>query len=237
MITRTRKRTSLLASLALALTVAAAPQDAPDRTEADEIVEGVDVSHYQGTIDWPAVEEAGIGFAYIKATQGTRWVDPRFAENWKQVGKTGIRRGAYHFFEPDVDGTAQAKHFLSTVSLKEGDLLPVVDVETKGPGLATNLEKYLAEIKRQTSLDAMIYVSPAFWNEHLADRRSEPWPNPLWIAEYGVSTPRGTSGIGPWVVWQYAQDGRVAGIEGPVDRDRARVIPHAPSATPKQPAE
>ncbi|MEE2681967.1 MAG: glycoside hydrolase family 25 protein [Planctomycetota bacterium] len=234
MMQRTRTRASLLASLALplALMIAAAPQETPDRAEVDEIVEGIDVSHYQGAIDWPVVEKAGIGFAYIKATQGTKWVDPRFAENWKQVGKTGIRRGAYHFFEPDVDGTAQAKHFLSIVSLQKGDLLPVVDVETSGPELAANLELYLAEIKRQTGLDAMIYVSPAFWNRHLGERSTTPWPNPLWIAEYGVSTPKETKGIGPWIVWQYTQDGRVKGVEGPVDRDRARMVPHAPAPPP-----
>ena len=223
----------IIVGVSLVLFGAATAQDPPQQDEATEIVEGIDVSHFQGTIDWDAVEGAGIEFAYIKATQGTTWVDPRFSENWKQVGKTGIRRGAYHFFEPDVDGTAQAKHFLSTVSLEEGDLLPVVDVETNGPGLLVNLEKFLEETKRQTKLDAMIYVSPAFWNEHLAEKRSEPWPNPLWIAEYGVTAPRAALGLAPWVVWQYEENGRVAGIEGPVDRDRARQIRATPQSAPE----
>ena len=221
--------------LSLALTGAAAAQEAPETTpQEDKVVEGIDVSHFQGAIDWPTVEGADIRFAYIKATQGTKWVDPRFAENWSGVARTGIRRGAYHFLEPDVDGTAQAKHFLKTVELKEGDLLPVVDVETKGPNLRVNLEKFLTEVKRQTKLDAMIYVAPAFWNDHLETSREEPWPNPLWIAEYGVSTPRAAGSLGPWLVWQYEQDGRVPGITGPVDRDRARRVhteeaPAAPS--------
>ena len=58
---------------------------------------------------------------------------PRFKENWKAVAGTSIKRGAYHFLEPDVDGTRQAKHFLATVELEAGDLLPVVDVETRVP--------------------------------------------------------------------------------------------------------
>ena len=231
----TRALMSSLALLCLVMMVTAAPQKAPETTaQEDEIVEGIDVSHYQGAIDWPAVEGAGIRFAYIKATQGTKWVDPRFAENWSGVAKTDIRRGAYHFLEPDVDGTAQAKHFLKTVELEEGDLLPVVDVETKGPNLLVNLEKFLAEVKRQTKLDAMIYVAPAFWNDHLENAREEPWPNPLWIAEYGVSTPKAAGSLGPWLVWQYEQDGKVPGINGPVDRDRARRVhtEETPAAEP-----
>ena len=218
------------------LFAATAQEQEPPTTPPTEIIEGIDVSHFQGTIDWKAVEGAGIRFTFIKATQGTRWVDPRFKANWTEVAKTGIRRGAYHFLDPDVDGTAQARHFLDTVTLEDGDLLPVVDVETKGPDLVANLEKFLAEIRRQTRLEAMIYVSPAFWNEHVKDARTEPWPNPLWIAEYGVSEPRAAIGLGPWQVWQYEQDGRVAGIEGPVDRDRARSV--RPAKAPiKQPTE
>ena len=231
-----RAVSSSLAVLCLSLVVAAASQKAPETTpQEDEIVEGIDVSHYQGIIDWPTVEGADIRFAYIKATQGTQWVDPRFVENWSAVARTSIRRGAYHFLEPDVDGTAQAKHFLKTVKLKEGDLLPVVDVETKGPNLRVNLEKFLNEVKRQTKLDAMIYVAPAFWNDHLETARKDAWPNPLWIAEYGVSTPKAAGSLGPWLVWQYEQDGRVPGIKGPVDRDRARRV-HTEEAPAPEPA-
>ena len=232
----TRALSSGLAVLCLSLLVATAPQKAPETTpQEDEIVEGIDVSHYQGIIDWPTVEGADIRFAYIKATQGTKWVDPRFVENWSAVAKTTIRRGAYHFLEPDVDGTAQAKHFLKTVELKKGDLLPVVDVETKGPNLRVNLEKFLTEVKRQTKLDAMIYVAPAFWTDHLETAREDPWPNSLWIAEYGVSTPKAAGSLGPWLVWQYEQDGRVPGIKGPVDRDRARRV-HTEEARAPEPA-
>ncbi|MEC8818511.1 MAG: glycoside hydrolase family 25 protein [Planctomycetota bacterium] len=220
-----RRIALLVVAAGVAGSLLAAVQDPPPPpTKEAKPVEGIDVSHYQGAIDWSRVEGAGIEFAYIKATQGTRWVDPRFKENWKAVAGTSIRRGAYHFLEPDVDGTRQAKHFLATVELEAGDLLPVVDVETPGPDLATNLERFLAEVRRQKGYEAMIYVSPAFWNDHLAGRRETPWPNPLWVAEYGVSTPKATRGIGPWIIWQYTQDGRVEGIEGPVDRDRARTV-------------
>ena len=185
---------------------------------------GIDVSHFQGKVDWAVVEKAGIGFAFAKATQGAKFVDPRFAENWKALGNTKIARGAYHFLEPDVDGTVQAKHFLANVKLAPGDLLPVVDVEKKGPKLFEVLSAYLAEVKAQLGIDAIIYVSPAFWNEHLAAQVTSPWPNPLWIAEYGVKEPKPTTNIGPWVIWQYDRKGRVPGVEGNVDRDRTRAL-------------
>jgi lysozyme len=190
----------------------------------DVTVEGIDVSHYQGDIDWSKVKNDGIVFAIIKATQGMRTVDPRFKLNWAASKKAGLNRGAYHFLEPDQDGTAQAKHFLKTVNFAKGDLIPAVDVERKGEALTRTLKAFLAEVKSSLGVEAVIYVSPSFWNEHLADAFDAPLPNPLWIAEYGASKPKATRKIGPWLVWQYSQTGRVDGISGPVDRDRARTL-------------
>lgn len=212
---------TLLLTLCLVL-VSSVHQDTPGRE--DVTVEGVDVSHYQGEIDWTKVKDDGIAFAIIKATQGTRSVDPRFKLNWAGAKKAGLSRGAYHFLEPDQDGSAQARHFLETVNFAAGDLIPVVDVERKGDALPATLKAFLAEVKRRLGVDAVIYVSPSFWNEHLADAFENPLPNPLWIAEYGVSQPKPTRKIGPWLVWQYSQSGRVDGIAGPVDRDRARTL-------------
>ena len=72
-------------------------------------VHGIDVSHHQGKIDWPAVAVDGVGFAFIKATEGGDFVDPRFAENWKASAKAGIPRGAYHFFTQCRPATVQAE--------------------------------------------------------------------------------------------------------------------------------
>lgn len=195
---------------------------APARESA--LVDGIDVSHWQGRVDWPTVEKAGITFAFVKATQGTRSTDKRFKENWRALADTRIARGAYHFLEPDADGTLQAKHFLDTVQFKPGDLLPVVDVEKKGSKLLEVLSAFLAEVKTRLGVDAIIYVSPAFWNDELGSKLEQPWPNPLWIAEYGVKQPRPTTNLGPWTIWQFDEKGRVAGIEGNVDRDKARSL-------------
>ena len=207
----------------LTLILACASVLAHSAAAADEdIVEGIDVSHHQGEIDWTKVKDDGIVFAFMKATQGLRFVDPRFKLNWAATEKAGIIRGAYHFLEADQDGAAQAKHFMKTVDFTKGDLIPVVDVERKGKDLARTLKAFLAELKGTLGVDAVIYVSPSFWNEHLASAFESPLPNPLWVAEYGVTTPMAVEKIGPWLIWQYTRSGKVDGVSGPVDRNRAR---------------
>ena len=193
----------------LTLILACASVLAHSAAAADEdIVEGIDVSHHQGEIDWTKVKNDGIVFAFMKATQGLRFVDPRFKLNWAATEKAGIIRGA--------------KHFMKTVDFTKGDLIPVVDVERKGKDLARTLKAFLAEVKGTLGVDAVIYVSPSFWNEHLASAFETVLPNPLWVAEYGVTTPKAARNMGPWLVWQYTRSGKVDGISGPVDRNRAR---------------
>ncbi len=213
--------TSLLAML---LACACTMMQAAPGVE-DVVVEGIDVSHHQGDVDWTKVKSDDIAFAFVKATQGLRFIDPRFKLNWAAIRKSGIVRGAYHFLQPDQDGAAQARHFLKTVNFSKGDLLPVVDVERPGKELVGTLKDFLAEVKSELGIDAIIYVSPAFWNEHLADAFEAPAPNPLWVAEYRVSKPKQVRNIGPWLIWQYTRNGRVDGISGPVDRNRARLAP------------
>jgi lysozyme len=95
-------------------------------------VQGIDVSHYQGVVDWQQVAQNGMAFAFAKATEGITYVDPQLAANWDGIRVAGLVRGAYHFFEPNDDAAQQAQHFLSTVQLQPGDLPPVLDVETTG---------------------------------------------------------------------------------------------------------
>ncbi len=90
---------------------------------------GIDVSHYQGVVNWGAVKAAGCSFAFAKATEGTGIVDSEFAANWSGMKAAGLARGAYHFFHPSEDAAAQASRFLATVQLQPGDLPPVIDVE------------------------------------------------------------------------------------------------------------
>jgi len=186
-------------------------------------VRGIDVSHYQGTIDWNKVKGAGIEFAYAKATQGTTSSDGKFAENWKGMGAAGVLRGAYHFYSVGTDPKAQASHFMSMAKLGPGDLPPMVDIETESSGaesdanLIKDLHTFLDILSKHYGCDPFIYTGPGFWNAHFDDSFSG---YPLWVAEYGVSQPKQVKGWGVWSIWQYSQSGAVAGISGAVDEDK-----------------
>ena len=91
---------------------------------------GIDVSHYQGDVNWFAVAGGGVKFAFAKATEGNTWVDTRFTQNWSRIQEVGLVRGAYHFGRPGRDAETQAVHFASVVGpLGFNDLPPVLDIE------------------------------------------------------------------------------------------------------------
>ncbi|MFI5135397.1 MAG: glycoside hydrolase family 25 protein, partial [Chitinophagales bacterium] len=99
-------------------------------------VHGIDVSRWQSNLDWKnlsALNSKGdtipLSFAFIKATEGILWEDPMFEDNWTSAKKAGVTRGAYHYFKPNSSPTLQAKNFIGSVTLKPGDLPPVLDVE------------------------------------------------------------------------------------------------------------
>jgi lysozyme len=179
---------------------------------------GIDVSHWQGAIDWNAVAGDGVEFAFIKATEGGDYTDPRFAQNWAGARQAGVVRGAYHFFRPQTDAMAQAAHFLSTVQLAPGDLPPVLDVEvTDGRSLdvvAAGVRVWLQEVERATGRRPIIYTRASFWTAQMGGGFGG---YPLWVAHYGVNQPNIPGGWGEWTFWQYSDAGRVDGISGDVD--------------------
>ena len=190
------------------------------------ITSGIDVSRYQGVIDWKKVQMSGITFAIAKATQGTTYIDPMFAKNSAGIHNANITFGAYHFLTPDEPGDAQARHFLSVTKLKSGDLPPIIDTERiskdSGSKLVEIIFGFRDEIMRQTGHQVMIYVSPAFWNEYVKPHLDKPLSNPLWIAEYDVSEPQSLTHISPWSIWQHSKTGSCDGITGHVDLNTAR---------------
>jgi lysozyme len=182
--------------------------------------QGIDVSHYQGTVSWQQVQAAGIQFAFAKATDGLTWTDPNFATNWAGMKDAGILRGAYHFFEPADDGAQQAEFFLSTVQIETGDLPPVLDVETAGSSseaLWQGVQTWLEQVETATGVQPILYMSPGFANEYGAPSSLTAYP--LWIAQYGVDQPTLPNGWTSWLIWQYSESGSVSGVVGNVDRD------------------
>lgn len=98
-----------------------------------QFVKGIDISKHKPEIDWELVQSQDIHFVFIKATQASDIVDPKFLEHWANATQAGMLRGAYHFMDPRVDGKAQAELFLRTVKLESGDLPPVLDIEEPHP--------------------------------------------------------------------------------------------------------
>lgn len=183
-------------------------------------VQGIDVSHFQGAVDWQKVAQAGMSFAFAKATEGITYTDPQFAKNWAGIHAAGLLRGAYHFFEANDDATAQAQHFLATVQLAAGDLPPVLDVETtagvSSSQIWSGVSTWLQVVEQATGRQPILYTAPGFWSSHQPDLTLTRYP--LWLADYAAQ-PVLPTGWTSWLFWQHSQSGSVAGVTGAVDLD------------------
>ncbi|HSS48571.1 MAG TPA: glycoside hydrolase family 25 protein [Thermoanaerobaculia bacterium] len=184
-------------------------------------VQGIDVSHYQGTVDWQQVRAAGVQFAFAKATEGVTLTDPEFATNWAGMKAAGLLRGAYHFFEPTDDAGQQAAFFLSTVPFESGDLPPVLDVETAAATSAElwqGVQTWLDQVEAATGMRPTLYLNSSFANENDAPASLAAYP--LWLAQYEVDQPTVPNGWTTWLLWQYSQSGTVNGVSGSLDLDQ-----------------
>jgi lysozyme len=181
---------------------------------------GIDVSKWQATVNWESVQQAGIEFAFARATYGTSEVDSYFSDNWQAMKNAGVIRGAYHFFLVADDPTQQAEFFIKTVgSLGPNDLPPVIDVEsTSGTSsnLAADVQTWLNVVEQGLGRTPIIYTAPSYWNENITGGFGD---YPLWVAEYGVSSPKPVNGWSNYTFWQYSSSGTVAGVNGAVDQD------------------
>ncbi len=189
------------------------------------VVKGVDVSHYDGTIDWAAVHGAGIDFAFMKATETTNFVDPQFATNWKNAGANGVIRGAYHFFRASADATAQADYFVQQAGVPAaGDLPLTLDLETLdgvAPAtVATDALTFLARVQEKSGRTPIVYTSASFLSS--IGNPAGFGAYTLWVANWQVSCPSIPSPPwSDWTFWQNSSTGTVAGISGSaVDLDQ-----------------
>ena len=218
--------------LALVAGLAGLAQPAP-AAAADDLLSGIDVSHYQGEIRWTEVAGAGIGFVIAKATEGRLSSDAEYARNKERAEALGLPFAAYHFAHPEKlanDAVLEADHFLDTAMLNEANLLPVLDLEDHG-GLGQRklrrwVKAWLAEVQSRLGVKAIIYASPSFVKDRLGNSR---WfadnGYRLWIAHWHVAAPRvparNWAGRG-WTIWQHDNCGSVPGIDGCVDLDWMR---------------
>lgn len=191
---------------------------------------GIDVSHYQGTINWSSVKSAGIAFAYIKATESTTYKDPTFNANYLNAYNAKVIRGAYHFARPDLStGAAQATYFASHGGAWSADNLTLpgmLDLEGGCYGKsAASMQSWVLDFyntyKAKTGRDVVIYTSASWWNSCTGGWGGMSARSPLNVAHWtSAASPTIPSGFPFWTFWQYTDSGSVSGISGAVDRDR-----------------
>ena len=196
------------------------------------MIKGIDVSGHQDRIDWARVKADGISFAYIKATEGVGFVDPKFGAFAAGAEAAGIPHGFYHFARPDThsgttaqtavrDAQSEADAFLAVAFPQQGQLLPVLDLEIGGlrPRLLVQWAKaWLERVTKRAKVRPILYTNPAFWSQ--MGNTTQLGSYRLWIASYGLPAPRLPSGWKSYTIWQYTSSGRVPGIPGRVDLDR-----------------
>jgi len=181
---------------------------------------GLDVSSWQGSVNWSSVRANGARFAYVKATEGTNYLNSEFGAQYTGASSVGLLRGAYHFGRPDASGgAAQAQFFVNNGGGWSADgvtMPPVLDIEDnpyaglnrcygKTPGqLATWVRDFTQTVYRMTNKQAMIYTSYYFWRECLGNTSEFSQVNPLWLASYYTNSPAVPGGWPTYTVWQYA---------------------------------
>ena len=186
-------------------------------------IHGIDISHYQGNIDWEllrnrgTIDECPIRFVMIKATEGANRIDPKFEYNFNQAREYGFTRGAYHFYSTQSSAKEQAEHFIRHVQLLKGDLPPVLDVEKKPKELSdaqfkSSVLEWLNRVEAHYQVKPILYTYYRFKMDYLNDTIFNQYP--YWIAHYYVDS---VTYPGPWKFWQHTDVGRLPGIKGDVD--------------------
>ncbi|MEZ0611615.1 glycoside hydrolase family 25 protein [Fibrella sp. WM1] len=185
-------------------------------------VHGLDVSRHNNRINWDRVAAMNTGgvrlqFVFIKATEGATLGDPTFAKNWKEAKRVGLRRGAYHFYHPTRDPIKQANNFIKRVSLKAGDLAPVLDFEVTNnvpdDKIIADLHTFLDAIEAEYNIRPIIYTNATLYKRFIKEHFDV---YPLWIADYSKSDLRRYD-ADKLYIWQHNKNGWVRGIRGFVD--------------------
>lgn len=195
------------------------------------MINGCDISHWQGSVQWPDMRVAGIRFAWCKASQGQAGRDKTWtAGRRKAAAQAGVRCGAYHFADLSQLPEANAQNFADAIgALSVGELLPALDVEEQGlPEHITADEIRAWCVRFAAAFNALVPTPLVLYTDHgtLVNRMNggeglqAAFPF-LWLARYtGASDPGSTGAWAKWTVWQWTQTGKVSGVDGAVDLNR-----------------
>ncbi len=183
---------------------------------------GIDVSHYQGRIDWTQVaHDKKVGYVYLKATEGSNNIDDTYAYNLREAKRAGLLVGSYHFYRANVSPEVQFRNFMSVVDVKRQDLLPIIDVEAvNGVPMATfhaRLEQLLKLVTQAFGRRPIIYTGKNFYNKHMCGGSYRNYQ--FMIAAYTFDEPM-LYNNDDYIIWQYSASGRIRGIRGNVDQSR-----------------
>lgn len=193
----------------------------PPQLRSYEIV-GIDISHYQGMINWEQVskiDHTPISFVFIRATQGDDGKDKYFKYNWRKAKEHGILRGAYHYYRPNENSQKQAERFIKRVELEKGDLPPVLDIEKfsriqSRSSLRKGLQNWLNRVEEHYGVKPIIYTGASHYQDLMDHDMFRDYV--FWIANYnGVKEPLKQKDI--WSFWQFTDGGEVDGIKGKTD--------------------
>lgn len=189
-------------------------------TEVDYSFDGIDVSRHQRTIDWDAVAASKkVKYAYIKATEGQSYVDPKYRENIENARRVGVKVGSYHFLRTGSSVHAQFENFSSVVNKNEQDLLPLLDVEVhqgwSSQQMRDSVKVFVDLLEEHYGCKPMIYTGASFFTHYLGSLFLD---YPLFIARYASNEPKVPNA--KWTLWQFSDRGTVPGISTRVDLSR-----------------
>ncbi len=182
-------------------------------------LKGIDVSHYQGRVNWNEVaNDRRVTFVILKATEGNNFVDNTYQYNFNECKRLGIPVGSYHFYRANVDAEAQFQNMMRNINPQRQDILPVIDVElTNGvsPALFINRLEILCDlVTKAYGQRPIIYTGRNFYSKYFNNPHWRQFK--FWIAAYTSIQPE-LPEYREYIMWQYTDKSRVNGIRGDVD--------------------
>lgn len=215
---------NIIALFMLPLTPAGAQTAAQQNVQCEDTcshIHGIDMSHYQGEVFWEAVgNNTKMAYVYLKATEGGDRIDEMYEYNIQLAHQNGLKVGSYHFFRPKTELSKQLANFMAQCRPKDQDLIPMIDIETKG-GLSTeafcdSLLKFLEMVEKAYKQKPLIYTGTNFYNKHLAGKIDG---YKLMIAQYTNNEPV-LCDERDFMIWQYTGKGHIEGVKGYIDKSR-----------------
>ena len=209
--------------LVMAGLLSASTGAAQGRAECEDTcshVHGIDLSHYQGDVFWDAVGQGNVSYVYLKASEGGDHIDDKYLRNIELAHREGLMVGAYHFYRPQVPQQTQLRNFMAQCRPEDQDLIPMVDVETRGglpaEAFRDSLFAFLHLMEEAYKQKPLVYTGANFYDHYLLGLLGD---YKVMIAQYTEREPVLKDDL-DFLLWQYTAKGRLEGIDGHVDKSR-----------------